>query len=39
VILTPLEVKHFDNFLEFSEKEPEIWDYSVLHSDAAEKKI
>ena len=38
VILTPLEVKHFDNFLEFSENEPEIWDYSVLHSDAAGKE-
>ena len=38
VILTPLEAKNFDDFLEFSEKEPEIWDYSVLHSDAAGKE-
>ena len=38
VILTPLESQHFDNLLEFSENEPEIWDYSVLHSDAAGKE-
>lgn len=38
VILSPLELKHFDELLFFSENEPEIWDYSVLHSDAAGKE-
>ena len=38
VILSPLESKHFEELLHFSENEPEIWDYSVLHSDAAGKE-
>lgn len=38
VILSPLESKHFEELLYFSENEPEIWDYSVLHSDAAGKE-
>ena len=38
VILSPLETKHFEELLHFSENEPEIWDYSVLHSDAAGKE-
>lgn len=38
VILSPLEAKHFEELLHFSENEPEIWDYSVLHSDAAGKE-
>ncbi len=38
VILSPLESIHFEKLLHFSENEPEIWDYSVLHSDAAGKE-
>ena len=38
VNLSALESKHFEELLHFSENEPEIWDYSVLHSDAAGKE-
>ena len=38
VILSPLESKHFEELLHFFFFFPEIWDYSVLHSDAAGKE-
>ncbi|AQX11292.1 GCN5 family acetyltransferase [Elizabethkingia meningoseptica] len=37
VLLSPMKEDDFNRLLEFSENEPEIWDYSTLYSYAAGK--
>ena len=36
VILSPLESKHIENLLTFSENEPEIWKFSLIQASGKE---
>ena len=36
VILSPLETKHIENLLTFSENEPEIWKFSLIQASGKE---
>lgn len=37
VRLTPLQISDYDHFLQFANKEPELWTYSLLQANSPEK--